>query len=155
MQNPPGQGLSKKARQRRNKRATTTTIVTQQRKPPQQQQQILVTRTVTKTGNRRGRRNQGQGTTSLYLRSLTDPENGSGARCPDATAVPTGTFQLTADIFATYVESPSGAVRVSGIAVNPFDMSYANVTAVGDDGSLTWGAATALPARTSASAIYG
>jgi hypothetical protein len=155
MQNPPGQGLSKKARQRRNKRATTTTIVTQ-RNPPQQQQ-TLVTRTVTKTGRRRGRKgnpNRLGGNPSTYLRSLQDPENGSGARCPDATAVPTGTWQLTADLFATYVESPSGAIRASGIAVTPADMSYSTVTAVGDDGVFTWSAATALPGRTSSSAIY-
>jgi hypothetical protein len=87
--------------------------------------------------------------TNLWLASLRDPENVVGSKIPDPIGVPTGVFQLTADL--TYSVGANGDFAISVFPQGGnFYISTTNTAA----GTITWSAALALAGKATASTIY-
>jgi hypothetical protein len=111
-------------------------------------EKIVVSKKSRKRKRGPSRRSTGRHT-NLWLASLRDPENVVGSKIPDPIGVPTGVFQLTADL--TY---PVGANGDFAISVFPqggnFYISTTNTAA----GTITWSAALALAGKATASTIY-
>lgn len=85
---------------------------------------------------------------SLYYQSLLDPMQGAGAKIPDLTAVPTGTFQLVQRVVGTTNAQGINAIRIpspqfASANVTVLDRQFAGFQqhAGGSTGAaLTWGA---------------
>lgn len=153
--NPPGQGQSRSARRRRNRRnnnnitATTTTTIT----PASGQTQTSNNRRGTGRRQRQRRRNGGSSGGSrgndLYNRSLQNPDV-SGAKVPDLTAIPTGTFMQSNEFAITTTGD-----GVYSIAVQPG--SYGGVywtTASSAASVITYGGATGFPSAPTVQGLY-
>lgn len=87
---------------------------------------------------------------SLYYQSLLDPLQGAGAKIPDMTAIPTGTFQMVQRIPVTSNLQGIAAIRVASPQFAPANITtltqqfggYQTSNGAATAGSLTWGAIT-------------
>ena len=116
-QRPPGQGLSKKARQRRARKnnSDTITIVTPGARQLQNQ---------TKSRKRRGKNSRPAFARNEYLMSLAYPEDGEGSKVPDLTAIPTGTVQTFQENILTTLTDSDGSGRLA-VWFSPYEATAA------------------------------